>query len=202
MRPHSRLALGVVTPWFLVFFTAMNGCASGSDCRGPECASLDMDSGINRDAHVANDNRFDAGPDGGHAEEEDGSATEAERDSGGNRDAQVADGGRDGGAHDSGWDAGIALCPAGGLVLGRYASWCGKVNVHTSTVDGTWVADPDCASGCGVDPLSYCSRFFPDTLTVEETSVTPVPKPFQTARCSTLEEAFGHDEYLCCGPVP
>ena len=48
----------------------------------------------------------------------------------------------------------------------KIAYWCGKVNLHL--VGGQWVTDPDGVSGCDVDKLRYCRKFWPAVTAVQE----------------------------------
>ena len=92
-----------------------------------------------------------------------------------------------------------AACPAGTNLLGQYATWCGKVNVHTQ---GTaWVSDSDCSSGCNIHTVNYCQKFWPGA-TVQQ--VLPAPtsdlKPFKTGGCANTYPSIGHAQYACCAP--
>ena len=94
-----------------------------------------------------------------------------------------------------------ASCPAGTDLVGQYATWCGKVNVHTQ--GSSWVPDSDCSSGCNINTVNYCKRFWPGA-TVQQ--VLPAPssdtKPFQTAGCNRSYPAVGQAQYACCAPPP
>jgi hypothetical protein len=48
----------------------------------------------------------------------------------------------------------------------RIAYWCGKINQHIQ--NGVWISDPDKFSGCDVDKLSYCKKWYLKTTSVEE----------------------------------
>ena len=93
---------------------------------------------------------------------------------------------------------GDPTCPPNMRELGRTATWCGKVNVHTEP-SGEWQSDADCSSGCNVSLDRYCQRLYPGTRAVVEVPVTPVDKPFLTAGCNELYPSAGHNEFVCCG---
>ncbi|MGV8161889.1 MAG: hypothetical protein ACP5N2_00975 [Candidatus Nanoarchaeia archaeon] len=48
----------------------------------------------------------------------------------------------------------------------KISYWCGKVNQHQS--DGEWYTDNDRVSGCDIDKLTYCKKFWPSTVSVIE----------------------------------
>jgi hypothetical protein len=89
------------------------------------------------------------------------------------------------------------------IVVGRTSYWQGKVNVHTDPTSSVWVKDNDCTSGAGIDPLTYCKKFYPTT-----TSVTSVPvskKPpliWNTAGCGQQYSSDGIQEWTCNAPAP
>ncbi len=47
----------------------------------------------------------------------------------------------------------------------RIAYWSGKVNQHTDETTGVWTVDPDCTSGDGIDMLTYCRKWYSETIT-------------------------------------
>ncbi|ETB63916.1 TPA: hypothetical protein DIC38_01710 [Candidatus Nomurabacteria bacterium] len=50
----------------------------------------------------------------------------------------------------------------------RIMYWWGKVNQHISTDgSGVWQTDPDGSSGAILDKLTYCKRWYPNTISVE-----------------------------------
>src|SRR3989344_3004736 len=49
----------------------------------------------------------------------------------------------------------------------RIMYWWGKVNQHTDT-NGNWLTDPDGVSGADLDKLTYCKKFYQNTLGVED----------------------------------
>ena len=56
-------------------------------------------------------------------------------------------------------------------------------------------------SKCGVDTLSYCKKWFPETKFVSQTGVTQVPKPFTIKGCNEIVPNPGTHQYACCGPI-
>lgn len=92
---------------------------------------------------------------------------------------------------------------SGDMIAGRISYWQGKVNTHTDPVTSVWMKDNDCSSGAGIDPLTYCKKFYPAT-----TSVTSVPvskKPplvWNTAGCGAQYSSDGVQEWTCNVPVP
>jgi hypothetical protein len=48
----------------------------------------------------------------------------------------------------------------------RIAYWTGKVNQHVLST-GLWVTDPDGKSGSNIDKLTYCKKWYPNTVSVE-----------------------------------
>ncbi len=89
------------------------------------------------------------------------------------------------------------LCPAGHQLVGEFARWCGKVNVHRG-VGQAWVVDADCASGCGVGGLDYCRRFWPAAAVIVAADLSPEAKPFATAQCREVFMHRGIDQFGCC----
>ena len=75
----------------------------------------------------------------------------------------------------------------------RIMYWWGKVNQHTDA-NGNWLTDPDGVSGADLDKLTYCKKFYPNTIGVEdymlETTDTwlnrgNVDGPFTSTKMST-----------------
>jgi len=50
----------------------------------------------------------------------------------------------------------------------RIMFWYGKVNQHWNVDKGTWETDADGVSGANLDKLTYCKKFYPKTIKVEE----------------------------------
>lgn len=48
----------------------------------------------------------------------------------------------------------------------RISYWWGKVNQHTE--DGFWATDPDGVSGANLDKLTYCQKWYPNTIKIED----------------------------------
>ena len=46
--------------------------------------------------------------------------------------------------------------------------WGGKVNQHVDLVTGAWMTDPDGISGANIDPLIYCQKWYPQTVSTEQ----------------------------------
>ena len=49
----------------------------------------------------------------------------------------------------------------------RIMYWWGKVNQHTDA-NGNWLTDPDGVSGADLDKLTYCKKFYQNTIGVED----------------------------------
>src|ERR1035437_1400934 len=50
----------------------------------------------------------------------------------------------------------------------RISLWSGKVNQHVDIASNTWQSDPDGSSGAGLDKLTYCQKWYPNTTSVTE----------------------------------
>jgi len=50
----------------------------------------------------------------------------------------------------------------------RISYWSGKVNQHVSINEGMWQTDSDGYSGATLDKLSYCKKWYPNTVSVVE----------------------------------
>jgi hypothetical protein len=55
----------------------------------------------------------------------------------------------------------------------RISYWYGKVNQHTK--DGVWYTDPDGTSGANIDKLTYCKKWYPNTVSIKDYSNTSEP---------------------------
>lgn len=79
---------------------------------------------------------------------------------------------------------------------------CGKVNLYRDP-GGAWASDPDCSSGCSLPidfGVSYCNKFWGTAAAIQEMTVEPGNKPFQSAGCSGTEQWAGQHQYVCCIP--
>jgi hypothetical protein len=91
-------------------------------------------------------------------------------------------------------------CGDGYYVIGEFATHCGLVNVHTNDL-GEWETDVDCSSGCNINSLSYCQKFWPEAASlVQRSSSTSELKTFWDAGCNLDYELYGEYQYLCCAP--
>ncbi|MEN9338395.1 MAG: hypothetical protein RI945_120 [Candidatus Parcubacteria bacterium] len=52
----------------------------------------------------------------------------------------------------------------------RIAYWWGKVNQHFEQIDvrGEWMTDGDGVSGANLDKLTYCKKFYPNTISIAD----------------------------------
>ncbi len=83
------------------------------------------------------------------------------------------------------------------LLRPRIAYWSGKVNAHLDS-GGTWTKDTDCTSGAGIDPLTYCQKFYPTTTSVTSVAVSPKPALlWNTAGCGQQYSGDGVQEWTC-----
>jgi hypothetical protein len=91
----------------------------------------------------------------------------------------------------------------------RIMYWWGKVNQHTDAY-GNWLTDPDGVSGADLDKLTYCKKFYPNTIGVEdymlETTNTwrnrgNVDGPFTSIKMSTKCLQQG-DNHIIPTPTP
>jgi hypothetical protein len=92
------------------------------------------------------------------------------------------------------------VCGEGYALVVQYATWCGKVNVHSE--GDAWVTDSDCTSGCNINTVDYCQKFWPEADA--QVTVEPVPgelKTFKDAGCGGGYDHEGFAQYACCAPV-
>ena len=80
-----------------------------------------------------------------------------------------------------------------------FATWCGKVNVHTDPQTGVWMADEDCKAGCNVGGVGYCQELYAGAAEIVEIPPSPEMKPFMTAGCQKEYPNPGKKQYACCG---
>jgi len=66
----------------------------------------------------------------------------------------------------------------------RIAYWYGKVNQHVDS--GSWVTDSDRTNGADIDILTYCQKWYPDTVSVKE---------YKLETITTWRDAFGGGPY-------
>lgn len=52
--------------------------------------------------------------------------------------------------------------------VARISYWPGKINQHVDIATSTWQTDVDGVSGSRIDKLTYCRKFWPDTISVTE----------------------------------
>lgn len=52
------------------------------------------------------------------------------------------------------------------LAVPQISYWWGKVNQHVDLETGRWMTDPDGVSGANLDMLSYCQKWYPETVEV------------------------------------
>lgn len=115
------------------------------------------------------------------------------------------------GAPDAPYDSGSVPnpCPQGKVLLGEFATWSGKVNVHRSVsetgVGAPWAVDVDCTSGANVNTITYCKKFWPASATlVPYAKPTTELKPFTEAgsppTCGKLWPDPGLAQFGCCSP--
>lgn len=79
----------------------------------------------------------------------------------------------------------------------RIAYWKGKVNLHQDST-GAWTKDADCSSGAGIDPLTYCKKFYPATTSVTSVAVTTKPALlWNTGGCKEQYSGDGAQEFIC-----
>jgi len=109
-------------------------------------------------------------------------------------DRPAADSTVDSGPPDSSVDSTIGPCGGGFNAVGMFATWCGKVNVHSEPAG--WVVDSDCTSGCGVNGASYCQKFWPGASKRVEVAPDATLKPFATAGCASTNPHRGKKQFV------
>jgi hypothetical protein len=94
------------------------------------------------------------------------------------------------------------VCGVGLVQVGAYSLWCGKVNMHTDEL-GTWVPDPDCTSGCNVNGVGYCQKFYPTATGIAAIAQLET-KDWKNAGCaeSTPDGPGISGQAACCAPAP
>lgn len=104
-----------------------------------------------------------------------------------------------GGAAGAGGTTNDPVCGAGMELVGEFATWCGLVNTHTDGLGG-WITDSDCTSGCDVNDLNYCQKFWPSSTSIVEVSPSGT-KTFFDAGCNLNYNGAGFNQYACCAPA-
>jgi len=95
------------------------------------------------------------------------------------------------------------ICGANMAQVGAYSLWCGKVNMHQDA-QGDWVHDADCTSGCDINGIGYCQKFYPNATTVVAVDQTAsVVKDWKNAGCadSSPDGKGISGEAVCCAPL-
>lgn len=127
----------------------------------------------------------------------------------------AGDGGGAGGAAGAGGAGGEPavidpICGLNMVKVGEYSLWCGKVNEHLDA-QGVWQPDADCTSGCNVNGVGYCQKFYPTA-----TAIVTVPQvgikdwknagfvSGQSGACNdSAPDAAGiSGQAACCAPIP
>jgi hypothetical protein len=83
--------------------------------------------------------------------------------------------------------------------LGRFATWCGKVNIHKDINFG-WTNDATCSAGCTVNTIDYCTKLWSGTVEMLEVKPEGL-KYFSEAGCLNQWPFEGEHEYLCLGCI-
>ncbi len=93
-----------------------------------------------------------------------------------------------------------ATCPADcRTVLGRFATWCGKLNVYRESPTQNWDVHRDCSSGCDVDRLAYCQKLWPRTTKVRRVDVSGKPNyTWRNAGCTSVTDDHDGDQEFEC----
>jgi hypothetical protein len=94
------------------------------------------------------------------------------------------------------------VCGLNMVQVGAYSLWCGKVNMH-QTAPGVWTHDTDCSSGCNVNGVGYCQKYYPSTTKVVTVPQTET-KDWKNAGCAdSAPDGPGiSGEAACCAPLP
>jgi hypothetical protein len=92
-------------------------------------------------------------------------------------------------------------CPEDTVLVGQFATWCGKVNVYTDPKTGSWMIDKNCNSGCNSAGVKYCNKYYPSAKKVVQIDVSEEKKPFMTAGCKIEYPHKGQNQFACCAPA-
>ncbi|MEZ4294483.1 MAG: hypothetical protein R3B70_05875, partial [Polyangiaceae bacterium] len=96
-------------------------------------------------------------------------------------------------------DLGEAADAVSGPLM-RISYWPGKVNTHIDP-NGNWVKDNDCVSGSTINPLTYCKKFYPNTVSATPVALSTKPaNVWNTAGCAAQYSSNGHSEWSCDQP--
>jgi hypothetical protein len=95
-----------------------------------------------------------------------------------------------------------STCPGTTTLLGEYATWQGKVNVHRAP-GAAWAVDDDCASGAEKNTVLYCQKFWDAATVQHDAPVSDVLKPFANGgntapNCGGLLLYRGDNQFACC----
>ncbi len=99
-------------------------------------------------------------------------------------------------------------CPADcgsptAFVVGRFARYCGRLNIHGSPERGWFPDSTDCNAGCNVGGLDYCKKYWPESTGIRRVPVSPkandVWKSTSIKGCGpyVLDDHDGDDEFEC-----
>jgi hypothetical protein len=71
------------------------------------------------------------------------------------------------------------------------------------TAEGTWTHDADCDTGCLVNGVGYCQKFYPSATAVATVPQTQT-KDWKNAGCAdSVGDGPGiGGEAACCAPIP
>ncbi len=85
------------------------------------------------------------------------------------------------------------------VFLPKVMFWWGKVNQHINLTTGSWETDPDGISGANLDYLTYCKKWYPNTISIE---------PYKLETIDTWHERYNLNNhtstkmsYLCVQPT-
>ncbi len=103
-----------------------------------------------------------------------------------------------GGTSSGGTGGGACNCPSSPSCkeVGRFAIWCGKLNVYKLPNTDVWQTGPGCGTGCTATGVDYCTKFAPTAQAVSETAVTD-SKTWQDAGCKNSYSSPGTKEFIC-----
>ena len=82
------------------------------------------------------------------------------------------------------------------IEIGYFTRWCGKVNMFWSWNLSSWQSDPDCTTGCNVDPVAYCQKFFPSTNYAAQI-FSSMKTGWMNQGCVSANAAATGEEWVC-----